>query len=73
MPTGCVVFEADALAGELVDPKGRDAAPVTRKVAPAGIIVQNENDVWPRLFIHGMLPLITLGAFTLPDQTILPV
>jgi hypothetical protein len=37
------------------------------------MIAQNENDVRPRLFIHGVLLLTTLGAFTLPDQTILPV
>ena len=50
-----VVVEPDALAGELVDPRGRGVPAVAREVAPADVVAQDENEI--RTLIGHVLPL----------------
>ena len=41
-----VVVESSSLRSELVDPRGRGPTSVAGEVTPAGVIAQDEDDVW---------------------------
>jgi len=54
-----VVGEANALTGELVDPRGRRAATVDREVTPTDIVDQDKHDVG--LLGSGLLSMSVSG------------